>query len=161
MNGDRVLYKLGIALVPALIAVPGVEGAVLVSFMSVVGILLAHGLSSPLSRIRSRGLRLLLSGILLAAGVTGFTFLAEAELPALAQAAGIFYPVLLLNGILLAGGESLEAKVRFGLGFVLVLLAGCAAKAFFYKAGWEVPAAFIFIFVGIALAFLRKRVREK
>lgn len=155
MDEEKFLYKLGFVLVPALILIPRPEGAVFVSFLSLTGLFAAHGLSLALDRVKSLLLKrsvTIFSTVLL---VTALCFLSRTYLPALAQAAGFFYPVLLLNYLLVTQEGPSDMKKKMSFWYVSGLIGGSALKILFAPSVSDIDPGAVFLSVGFFLAFIK------
>jgi len=161
MKEDELLFKLGFALVPALLLVPLAEGTVLFSFVFAASLFISQAVLALAGKLKKPFLKEGIGAAGLLAIVAGADAACNFCLPALTASAGIFFPAILLNGLLIFKNETLETKSKIGLVFVFALLGGHVLLA--RGAQWAGPVhpGTVFLGTGFFLACLKYSLQKR
>lgn len=155
MRDDELLFKLGFALMPAFLLIPMPEGAVLLAFCFAAGLLVWQGVLSPAGKIKKPFLKETASITGLFLIVAGTDLACKIFLPALRGSAGFFFPVVLLNGLLIFKNERPEVKSKLCPVFVFSLLGGHLLIAWGEQWTGSVNPGAVFLGAGFFLACLK------
>ena len=169
MKENEFLFRLGALLTPALLASPSVREAALVAISTFFLLILFHGFASLFEKgvrrlarpSRETDFAVEAARLLVIALLASLADHAAARFCAGARnEMGFFFPVVLVNVLLLLKRESLEAKGRIYLWFAFGLLAASFLKTIGYGEAASLPAG-VFFFSGFFLFALGWCVKKK